>query len=48
MRKKNTTTEMMKGYIADSLLHLMSTKPYNDITIAEITKKAGVNRSTYL
>lgn len=47
MRRKNTTAEMMKGYIADSLLLLMRTAPYDDITIGEITAKAGVNRSTY-
>ena len=47
MRKKNTTTEMMKEYIADSLLILMGKKSYADISIGEITNKAGVNRSTY-
>jgi len=47
MRRKNTTTEMMKEYIAESLLILMSSKPYTDISIGEITTKAGVNRSTY-
>lgn len=38
---------MMKEYISESLLLLMSKKKYVDITIAEITEKAGVNRSTY-
>lgn len=47
MRRKNTTSEMMKEYIADSLLLLMAGKAYDAITIGEITKKAGVNRSTY-
>lgn len=47
MRRKSTTTEMMKGYIVDSLLLLMRKQPYADITIGEITAKAGVNRSTY-
>lgn len=47
MRRKNITSEMMKDYITESLLILMETKPYSDITIGEITKKAGVNRSTY-
>lgn len=47
MRKKNTTTEMMKQYISESLLILMSEKHYADISIGEITAKAGVNRSTY-
>jgi len=38
---------MMKEYIADSLLVLMANKSFDDITIGEITTKAGVNRSTY-
>lgn len=47
MRRKNTTSEMMKGYMADALLILMREKVYADITIGEITTKAGVNRSTF-
>lgn len=47
MRRKSITSEMMKSYIADSLLLLMENKNFQDITIEEIVKKAGVNRSTY-
>ena len=47
MRKKNITSEMMMGYIAESLLVLMRTKRYEDISIGEIAEKASVNRSTY-
>ncbi|AZN41583.1 TetR/AcrR family transcriptional regulator [Paenibacillus albus] len=47
MRRKHTTTEMMKGYIAESLLILMRTRSFEEIKINEITAKAGVNRSTY-
>lgn len=47
MRRKSTTTEMMKSYIVDSLLLLMEQKDFQDITIGEIVKNAGVNRSTY-
>ena len=47
MRRSNTTTEMMKEYISESLLILMEGKAYDDISIGEITAKAGVNRSTY-
>lgn len=47
MRRKNTTKQMMKEYISESLLLLMEKKKYVDISIAEITDKAGVNRSTY-
>ena len=47
MKRKNITTQMMKGYISDGLLLLMAKRDYTDITISEITNKAGVNRSTY-
>ena len=47
MRRKNTTSDMMKGYIADALLFLMKKKSYPAISISEITDKAGVNRSTF-
>lgn len=47
MRRKSITSEMMKSYIADALLILMSNKDYTDITVGEIAEKAGVNRSTY-
>jgi AcrR family transcriptional regulator len=38
---------MMKGYIAEALLLLIAKKAYADISIGEITGKAGVCRSTY-
>jgi AcrR family transcriptional regulator len=44
---KAENSSIMKEYIAESLLILMKKKPYVDISISEITKKAGVNRSTY-
>lgn len=47
MRRKDTTTEMMKGYIIEAVFILMSKKPFSEITIGEIADKAGVNRSTY-
>ena len=47
MKRKNITTRMMKEYISESLLILMTQKDYLSITINEITDKAGVNRSTY-
>lgn len=37
----------MMNYITDALLILMRNNAYSDITIGNITKKAGVNRSTY-
>jgi len=47
MRRKNTTSEMMMGYIAESLMILMRKKAFAKITVEEIAKKAGVNRSSY-
>ena len=43
MSKKQLT----KAYIIQSLFILMKTKDYTDITIQDITNKAGINRSTY-
>lgn len=47
MRRKNTTSKMMKGYIIGALLLLMKKRNFSEISIGEITDKAGVNRSTY-
>ena len=47
MRRKDTTHEMMMGYIAGALLELMLEKDYTKISIGEIAKKAGVDRSSY-
>lgn len=43
--KKNN--ELIKGYLAEALLNLMKEKDFKDITITEITQKAGVSRMTY-
>lgn len=47
MRRKNETSDTMMDYITEALLLLMREHPYEDITIAELTKKAGVDRTTY-
>lgn len=47
MRRKSITSEMMRSFIAESLLLLMTERPFEEITVGEIVKKAGVNRSTY-
>ena len=38
---------MMKEYMAESLFRLLQRKAFADISISEITDKAGVNRATY-
>ncbi len=40
-------TQKSKDYIIDALLILMKNKKYNNITITDITKKAGVTRITF-
>ena len=47
MRRKDTTHEMMMGYMATALLELMLEKDYTKISIGEIAKKAGVDRSFF-
>ena len=42
-----TKKQLTKEYIVESLFILMKNKNFHDITIQEITDKAGVNRSTY-
>lgn len=45
--KKNSETDLLKFYIAEALILLLEKNNISDITIKEITEKAGVNRSTY-
>ncbi len=47
MRRKNLTGERIMSYITQALLILMKNEPYEKITISEIAKKAGVDRTTY-
>jgi AcrR family transcriptional regulator len=47
MKRKYTPTVNLKDYISESLLFLMREKGFADISIGEITDKAGVNRSSY-
>lgn len=39
--------ELFKTYIMEAFILLLEEKSFSEITIKEITKKAGVNRSTY-
>ena len=47
MRRKNTTAQMMEGYIIEAMLLLLKERRFADITVADLTARAGVNRSTY-
>ncbi|AYD39433.1 TetR/AcrR family transcriptional regulator [Clostridium fermenticellae] len=47
MRRKNLTGERIASYITQALLILMRSEPYAKITIAGITERAGVDRTTY-
>ena len=44
---KQNTHELAVDCIYTALLKLMQTKPYKDITVTDITKKAGVSRMAY-
>lgn len=41
------TSDLLKECMADALLHAMKIKPFEKITVTEITDAAGVNRSTW-
>lgn len=41
------TTDFLKECMADAILQAMREKPFSKVTIHEITKIAGVNRSTW-
>ena len=50
MQKKtgqNRQTQRSKSWIFDALMILIEKKPYNKITITDITEKAGVSRPTF-
>lgn len=45
--RRNAGTEFLKECIADSLIKLMGTRPFEKITSTEITDLANVGRATY-
>jgi AcrR family transcriptional regulator len=45
--KQNGQPKRTRSYIFDALLLLMDEKPYNKITVSDITKKAGIARQTF-
>ena len=47
MRARNESNRLAKECIVIALIELMKTKDYNDITITDLTKKAGVSRMAY-
>ena len=47
MGRGTKTTDFLKECMADALIELMSQKPFDKITITEITTEAGVGRSTW-
>ena len=47
MKKESPEQQFLKECIADALLLLMKNKPWNSITIIEITNLANVSRVTY-
>lgn len=47
MKRKKAETDLLKLYIAEAFILLLENNKISDITIKEITTKAGVNRSTY-
>lgn len=46
-RQKHKKNSFSKQCIMDALLQLMHTKEYDDITITDITERAGVSRMSY-
>jgi AcrR family transcriptional regulator len=44
---KNTQNVLVKDWIFSALMLLMQKKPFQEITITEITNKAGVSRMAY-
>jgi AcrR family transcriptional regulator len=45
--KPNRQVKRTKSWIFDALMLLMDAKPYNSITVSDITEKAGVSRQTF-
>lgn len=47
MKKTRSSREFTKNCIMEALLQLMHTQDYNDISITDITNRAGVSRMAY-
>lgn len=46
-KKVNTLNQVVKESITEALLGMMKTKDFSDITVSELTKKAGVGRVSF-
>ena len=47
IKKTSSNKEFAKNCIMDALLQLMHTKDYEQISISELARKAGVSRMSY-
>lgn len=47
MVKKKKSSQFLRSCIFEALMILLQQKRYEDITVSEITSKAGVSRMTY-
>jgi AcrR family transcriptional regulator len=47
LSKPNRQAERTKSWIFDAIMQLMDEKPYNKVTVSDITKKAGIARTTF-
>lgn len=47
MRRKELDHDLIRSYISEALLQLLSKKSFESITISDIVKRAGVHRATF-
>lgn len=47
MRRKNINNQIIRECITEALLILMQKQPFQEITVMELTKKAGVGRVSF-
>lgn len=47
MRRKNINNQIIRESITEAMLILMDIKPFTEITISELTEKAGVGRVSF-
>ena len=47
MRRKDLDQSLIRKYLTEALLQLMEKKNYDEISVSEIAKRAGVHRATF-